>query len=200
MYTPPHNRQDDPDAVHAFIQAFNFATLVTCGEGGMNATHLPLNVRRDGDRTVLSGHLAKANPQWRQLAAGAEALALFAEPHGYVSPAHYEPGRWVPTWNYVAVHAYGAPRLIEDRAAVLAILGETIAATEPGYQAVLDSYPAAFVDAKLQGIVAFEVEVTRIEARWKLSQDRTAAERERITLAMRLSHDPSAQRLAAFMG
>lgn len=199
MYTPPHNRQEDPAQVSAFMREFPFATLVTHGEGGMVASHIPLNVTESCDSLVLTGHVAKANMQWEHLAAGAEAMAIFSEPHSYVSPVNYEPGRWVPTWNYVAVHAYGSPSLIEDREGKLAVLAASIAATEPGYQAVLDGFPAEFIDAKLKGLVAFEIAVTRVDARWKLSQDRQQSERERISLAMKLSDDPSAMRLAEYM-
>ncbi len=199
MYTPPHNRQDDPQAVAAFMRAFPFATLVTSGEGGMVATHIPLNVSDSCDSLVLTGHVAKANRQWEQFASGAEAMAIFSEPHSYVSPSNYDSGNWVPTWNYVAVHAYGVPALVENREGKLAVLAATIAGIEPGYQATLDALPPEFVDAKLKGIVAFEIAVTRVDARWKLSQDRNVAERERITAAMRLSEDPSARLLAEYM-
>lgn len=199
MYTPPHNRQDNPEELLAFMGEFPFATLVTCGEGGMTATHLPLSVRCEGDRFRISGHLAKANPQGAHLAAGAEAMAIFTAPHAYISPAHYEPGKWVPTWNYVAVHAYGMPSVFEDREAKLATLRGAIAAYEPGYQADFDSYPPEFVDAKLKGIVAFEIAVTRVEGRWKLSQDRKPAERERIRTALAASDDALAARLARYM-
>ncbi|MEO8540565.1 MAG: FMN-binding negative transcriptional regulator [bacterium] len=199
MYTPPHNRQEDPQAVAAFMRAFPFATLVTSGEGGMVASHIPLNLSESCDSLVITGHIAKANPQWQQLASGAEAMAIFSEPHSYVSPSNYEAGSAVPTWNYVAVHAYGAPAIIEDREGKLAVLSATIAATEPGYQHTLDALPREFVDAKLKGIVAFEIGIARVDARWKLSQDRQPVERERISLALRLSGDPSAQRLAEFM-
>jgi len=199
MYTPPHNRQDDPEAQFAFMQEHSFATLVTSGAGGLMASHIPLNVRRNGDALVVSGHVAKANAQWRELEGGAEAMAIFAEPHSYVSPSNYGPGKWVPTWNYVAVHAYGTPRLHEEREAKLAILAATVAATEPEFQQTFDAYPPDFVDAKLKGIVAFSFVVSRIDARWKLSQDRGSGDRERITLAMSLSGDPSAARLASYM-
>ena len=199
MYTPPQNRQQDPEEIAAFMREFSFATLVTCGEGGMVASQIPLSFVRDGATFRLSGHIAKANQQAAHLAAGAGAMAIFAAPHGYVSPQNYEPGKWVPTWNYVAVHAYGIPEVREDRAAKLAALASLVGAYEPGFQATLDAYPPEFVDAKLKGIVAFEIEVTRLDARWKLSQDRQPAERERISLALRLSSDPSANRLASFM-
>ena len=199
MYTPPHNNQDDPAALSAFMQAHPFATLVTRGGEGLMATHLPLVVTESCDSMVLLGHVSKANPQWRDLEAGGDVLAIFSEPHAYVSPSNYDPGRWVPTWNYVAVHAYGAATIVEDREAKLAVLSAAVRVSEPGYQAEFDTFPADFVDAKLKGLVAFEVVVSRVEGRWKLSQDRTAAERERISLSMRLSGDPSAERLAEYM-
>jgi transcriptional regulator len=165
----------------------------------MMATHIPLSVTGSPGKLRISGHLAAANEQAQALEAGLEAMAIFAAPHAYISPDHYEPGKWVPTWNYVAVHAYGTPVVTHDRAAKLAILAESIAAHDPGFQAVLDSYPTEFVDGRLKGIVAFEFEVTRLDARWKLSQDRKPVEQERISLAMRLSSDPSANRLAEYM-
>lgn len=199
MYTPPHNRQDNQHEIFAFMREFPFATLVTCGEAGMVATHVPLTASRVGDSLHISGHIARANPQAEDLARGAEAMAIFAAPHSYVSPDNYEPGNWVPTWNYIAVHAYGTPIVAEDREAKLRSLAETIAAHDAKFQAQLDSYPAEFVDAKLKGIVAFEFVVIRLDARWKLSQDRKPVERERVSLAMRLSSDPSANRLAEYM-
>ena len=199
MYTPPHNRQDDPEQIFAFMRAFPFATLVTSGTSGISATHLPLVVSRDGDTMHITGHLARANAQAADLVAGTEALAIFAAPHAYISPDHYEPGPWVPTWNYVAVHAYGTPTVAESIESKLAALAALVAEHDPSFQDTFDGYPVGFVEAKLKGIVAFEIPVTRIDARWKLSQDRKPAERERISLAMRLSGDPSSAALAEFM-
>lgn len=196
MYTPSQNRNDDPAELLAFMRRYSFATLVTsCG--GLMATHLPVNVSERDGRFHLTGHLSKANPQWRELSLG-EAMVVFAEPHAYVSPANYGDGMWVPTWNYVAIHAYGAPALVEDRDATLAILRETIAATEPGYGAEFATYPADWVDAKLKGIVAFEMDVTRIESRWKLSQEKGEGTREHIANGL-ASGDGASRELAAFM-
>jgi transcriptional regulator len=199
MYSPPHNRPEDAQEVAAFMREFPFASLVTHGPSGMTATHLPLNLSEGCDSLVMTGHVAKANRQWEDLAGGREAMAIFSGPHAYVSPTHYEPGQWVPTWNYVAVHAYGTPAIIEAREGKLAVLRQTVSATEPTFQNTFDALPPEFVDAKLKGIVAFEIAVTRTEARFKLSQDRRADERGRISLALRLSGDDSAERLAAYM-
>ncbi len=196
MYTPPNNRNDDPAELLAFMRRYSFATLVTsCG--GLMATHLPVSVSEREGRFRVTGHLSRANPQWGNLSLG-EALVVFAEPHGYVSPSNYPEGMWVPTWNYVAVHAYGAPALIEGREETLAVLREMVAATEPGYGAVFAGYPEEWVDAKLKGIVAFEMEVTRIESRWKLSQEKPETTRERIAQELS-SGDGASRELAAFM-
>jgi transcriptional regulator len=165
----------------------------------MTATHLPLSVSRQGEAVRVSGHIAKANRQAAHLAAGAEAMAIFASPHGYVSPRDYEPGNWVPTWNYVAVHAYGIPVVVEGREAKLAALAELIADHDAAFQPTLDAYPVEFIDAKLKGIVAFEFVVSRLEARWKLSQDRQPAESERIPASLSNSGDALAARLAEYM-
>jgi transcriptional regulator len=199
MYTPPHNRQADPEELFAFMREFSFATLVTWSDAGLTATHLPLLVRRVGTGFRITGHLAKANSQAADLEAGREALAIFAAPHAYISPSLYEPGNWVPTWNYVAVHASGRPIVGESRDAKLAILREAIASYEPGYQQGFDLFPPEFVDARLTGIVAFEIEVSKLEGRWKLSQERKASERERIHAALAGSDDALAARLSAYM-
>lgn len=196
MYTPPQNRNDDPAELLAFMRRYSFATLVTsCG--GLMATHLPVNINERDGRLHITGHLSKANPQWRELALG-EAMVIFAEPHGYVSPSNYPEGKWVPTWNYVAVHAYGAPSLVEGREGTLAVLHDSIAATEPAYAAEFASYPAEWVDAKLKGIVAFEMEVTRIESRWKLSQEKDHATRARTADGL-ASSDGAGRDLAGLM-
>lgn len=183
MYTPPHNRNDDPEEQLAFMRRYSFGTLVTWGASGLVANHLPLNVSFQDERFTITGHMAKANGQWREFGYG-EVLAIFSEPHAYISPSNYAPGKAVPTWNYVAVHAHGRARVVDDREGKLAVLRDTIASSEPGYQQIFDAYADDWVDAKLKGIVAFTIAVTRTEGRWKLSQDRDEATRERITAAL----------------
>lgn len=196
MYSPPHNRNDDPEELLAFMRRYPFGTLVTWGANGLIASHLPLNTSLQGESFTITSHMAKANEQWREFGYG-EVLAIFTEPHAYISPRHYPPGAWVPTWNYVAVHAHGRARGIEDREGKLAVLRDTIASSEPGYGEQFDSFPDDWVDAKLKGIVAFAIDVTRIEGRWKLSQDRDAETRERISAALEREGGPAAG-LAAY--
>lgn len=197
MYTPPHNRNDDPEELLAFMRRYSFGTLVTRGTGGLVASHLPLNVSRRDGRFAITSHMAKANGQWRDFRDDSEVLAIFSEPHAYISPQHYPPGPWVPTWNYVAVHAHGRVRVLDNREDRLAILRDTIASSEPAYQEQFDSFPDDWVDAKLKGIVAFAIDVSRTEGRWKLSQDRDAETRERISAALDREGGPAAD-LAAY--
>src|SRR5512140_667078 len=117
MYVPKINQIEDQTELLAYMRAYSFAALATAGPGGLMATHLPFVVEEEGGRITLLAHMAKANPQWRDFAAGADAMVIFMQPHAYVSPRLYDSRQNVPTWNYVAVHAYGRPVLIEERAA-----------------------------------------------------------------------------------
>ena len=180
MYVPKYNQMEDRAALLAYMRAYSFAALASSGPGGLTATHLPFVIEEDGGRITLLAHMAKANPQWRDFAAGAEALVIFMQPHAYVSPRHYDSPQNVPTWNYVAVHAYGRPALIEDRAAKMELQQKLIRQHDPAYLAQMAGLSENYLDAKLAAIVSFSLAVTRIDARYKLSQEKNAAERERI--------------------
>ena len=175
------------------MRRFDFALLVSTLEGQAPvATHLPFVF--DGAREAkgtLSAHMARANPHWRDLVElaemGREALVIFSGPHAYISPSWYGPGDAVPTWNYVAVHAYGVPRVIEDPAAVRAILTETVAVQEGG-RAVpwsLAAQDEAFLARMQRGIVAFEIPVARLEAKAKLSQNKDTGVRRSVAATLR---------------
>lgn len=180
MYVPRHNQIEDRAALLAYMRAYSFAALATAGPGGLMATHLPFVIEEADGRITLLAHMAKANPQWREFADAADALVIFMQPHAYVSPRHYDSRQNVPTWNYVAVHAYGRPALIEERAAKMALQEKLIRQHDAGYLEQMAELPGSYLDAKLGAIVSFSLEVTRIEARYKLSQDKNPAERERI--------------------
>ena len=128
--------------------------------------------------------MARANPQWRDFAAAADALVIFMQPHAYVSPRLYDIRQNVPTWNYVAVHAYGRPLLIEERAAKMALQQKLIRQHDAGYLTQMAELSESYIDARLAAIVSFSLAVTRIDARYKLSQDKNPAERERIAQAL----------------
>lgn len=184
MYIPNANRVDEQAELLAFMQAHSFATLVSLVQGELFATHLPLVIVEQEAQILVRGHLAKANPHWQELATQREVLVIFQGPHAYISPSHYEKWESVPTWNYIAVHAYGSARLIQDEAGLLATLAELIAATEATYQQQWDSLPDKFRHGLLNGIVAFEIAVTRLEGKFKLSQNRPAGDQVSVATAL----------------
>ena len=199
MYVPKHNRQEDRSALLAYMRAYSFATVATSGSAGQTATHLPFVIEEQEGRITLLAHMAKANPQWRDFAGGGDALVIFMQPHAYVSPRLYDSRQNVPTWNYVAVHAYGRPQLIEERAAKLELQKKLIAQYDAGYLEQMAQLPESYIDAKLAAIVSFSIEATRIDARYKLSQDKNPAERERIERELEASGDSVAAETAQLM-
>jgi len=198
MYVPSHNRMDDRAGQLAFIHQYSFATLVTAAPGAtLKATHLPFVAVEQGAELRLVAHLARANPQWRDFADAGEVLVIFQGPHAYISPSLYQRHPSVPTWNYAAVHAHGTLRLLESREDKLAALRQLVLANDAPWLAEMERLPEDFLALKLDGIVAFEIAVTRLEARWKLSQDRAPQERQAIVDALGSSADSAAQATAA---
>lgn len=190
MYVPRSFAQDR-DAALALVRARPFATVVTVDGGVPFASHLPLLL--DGE--VLVGHMARANPQWRHFDGRGDALAIFHGPHAYISPTWYAAPGHVPTWNYAVVHVYGAPRVVEDGAAALARIVE---AFEPTPWRIGD-VASDRLGALLQAIVAFEIPITRIEAKWKVGQNRTPAEAASAAEALRAQGGEDATAVAAMM-
>lgn len=199
MYVPKLNQMEDRATLLAYMRAYSFAALATAGPAGLMATHLPFVIEEQDGRITLLAHMAKANPQWRDFAAGTDAMAIFMQPHAYVSPRLYDSRQNVPTWNYVAVHAYGRPALIEERVAKIELQKKLIRQVDAGYLEQMDQLPESYLDAKLAAIVSFSVDVTRIEARYKLSQDKTPAERERIARELEAGGDSVAAETARLM-
>lgn len=192
MYVPKLFSETDTDTLVAFMRRHSFATVVSSVDSVLHASHLPLTVHHNEDIS-LRGHFARANPQWRTLETG-ETLVVFTGPHAYVSPEQYSKRESVPTWNYLAVHAYGEARLVqsEDRAALETTMADLITQHEPSYQAQWDNLPERYKAGMMQGIVAFELRVTRLEGAAKLSQNKSRAEQERIAEALLRSGDPDA--------
>jgi transcriptional regulator len=198
MYVPSQNRMDDRAGQLAFIRQYSFATLVTAAPGAApKATHLPFVAVERGAELRLVAHLARANSQWRDFTDAAEVLVIFQGPHAYVSPSLYQRHPSVPTWNYAAVHASGTLRLLESRQDKLAALRQLVLANDAPWLAEMERLPEDYLALKLDGIVAFEIAVTRLEARWKLSQERTPQERQAIADALAASADGAAQATAA---
>ena len=175
MYIPSAFRVDDHATLLDFIEQFGFATLVTVREGVPFATHVPLLLDRAAG--VLAGHLAHANPQWQDFASGNETLAIFSGPHAYVSPSWYASTPAVPTWNYAAVHVYGVPRLLTAER-TRDVIDRTVEKYESGRAAPWpNDLPADFRARMLAAVVGFELPLTRLEGKFKLGQNRSAADR-----------------------
>lgn len=201
MYRPKAFREDDVDKLVGFMQAHSFATLVTIAAGQPIASHVPLVVSVGAAGVTLSGHLAKANPQWQSFGAG-ESLAIFSGPHAYVAPALYESAESVPTWNYIAVHAYGQPRLLtrqQSPAEMEQMIAAMIEAYGPEYAAQWHSLSDTYREGMMGGIVGFELIVTRLEGKYKLSQSRSATDQQQVAAALQQSPDPAAAALGQAM-
>jgi len=188
MYTPKFNQITDRAILIEAMQAYSFAILIgaeAASQSGAKAmvplvaTHLPLVVKDEGPHGLLEGHFARANRHWETLA-GHETLVVFPGPHSYVSPALYSEPLSVPTWNYIAVHAHGTLELVEDEPGKEALLFGLMSVHEPAYAEKWRAMPADFRRSMLAEIVGFRVAIQRIEGKFKLSQNRDAADRGKV--------------------
>jgi transcriptional regulator len=201
VYLPPAFTENRRDVLIAHVERHDFGLLVSHGPNGLIASHIPFQVEDRGDQLHLLGHLARPNPQVADLIAAGEALAIFPGPHAYVSPRWYESGPAVPTWNYVDVHAYGCVRVIDDALWLSGFLDRLSRRHEAGSETPwrMQDQPAAFMNGMIRGIVGLELTVSRLEGKFKLSQNRSAADRPRIVAALGERGDPEAAALAALM-
>jgi transcriptional regulator len=204
MYIPPSFRVDDPAKIAALIQRYSFATFITVPEAGGApfASHLPMLYRpaENGSHGSLLSHMARANPQWQHFASGREALSIFHGPHSYVSPSWYKAQVAVPTWNFAVVHAYGIPKIFDDRERVLSLLRELVNTYESGFdQPWPGNLPDEYRDKMIQGIVAFEVPVTRVECKFKFGQNRSAEDIQGVIDALMRAGDSESRALAEMM-
>lgn len=198
MYIPRHFLATDQEELIAFMQKYSFATLVSAENNIPLATHLPFLVRKIDDRIILSSHFARANPQASSIT-GADILVIFSEPHAYISPRYYEKEENVPTWNYLAVHAYGRAAIIDDEAGKLSLMERTISNYEVEYLDQWSRLSDAYKIRMLKGIVAFDVVVSDLQGKKKLSQNKTAVERENIIGAFSQSTDSNEVQIAEYM-
>lgn len=202
MYVPRHFAEEDPAVLRQFMQDYNFATFVTQHHGQMVASHLPFMLEADeGAHETLYAHLAKANPQAAQLDGQNEALVIFQGPHTYISPTLYEqPDVNVPTWNYAVIHAYGVPKIINEPSQVHHMLDELVDYHEAGSaEPYSTAQAAAHVERLMPGIVAFRLEITRLEGKFKLSQNRSLTDRARVREALAISERTDDQAMAGLM-
>ncbi len=199
MYIPEFNRLEDRAAALDFMKANPFVILVSAAEASPFATHIPVLATEAEDRILLRAHVARANPHWRMLEGGREALVIFHGPHAYISPSLYESRQSVPTWNYAAVHAYGRARIFEEPEPLTEVLLETIACFEPTYLEQWRGLNEEFRARMLSEIVGFEISVERLEAKFKLSQNRPRADQARVIQSLEASDDSAISGVAELM-
>jgi transcriptional regulator len=197
MYVPPLNRVEDRQSINAFIHAHGFATLITNGGGKITASHLP--VLFDEDANILRSHMARANEQWKSFTNSDEALCIFHGPHAYISPSWYEQQHTVPTWNYAVVHVYGKASLVDD-AELKQIVLDTTAKHEsamPKPWTVPLSEKEIF--SMLKAIVGFKIDITRVEAKFKLGQNRSTEDQEKMQRHLQAAPDDESRALGRFI-
>ena len=202
MYSPLAYVERDRPLLDRFMRKWSFATLVTCGRRGTNATHLPFLVRSpDGDEGALWTHLAKANPQYLDLCEGAEALVLFQGPHAFVTPGWYRQQVTFPTWNYTAVHVRGSPRVFDAPQEMRAFLARLIAHYETPLRSgwSFDAIPEELTSARMKVIAGVEITIRSIEGKMKLNQDKTAEDRAGVIDALERQADAGSHEVASLM-
>ncbi len=204
MYLPSHFEEERTEVLHAFVRRHPFGLLVTQRDGGIDANGIPFLLDKDGGGLgILRGHVARANPVWREARAEAEALVVFQGPHGYVSPGWYpskaQHGKAVPTWNYMMVQARGRLRAIDDTVWLrrfVTRLTECHEASLPAPWAVSDA-PEDYIEQMLKAIVGIEIKLGALTGKWKLSQNRSAADRAGVASQLSERGDEMSQALAA---
>lgn len=201
MYIPAWFREEDTNILYDLIRQYSFATLITTPEGRPFVSHLPflLDAER-GPQGTLRGHIARANPQWQHFADGQESLVIFQGPHAYISPSWYADRSSVPTWDYAVVHAYGAPRLLDEaetRALLHSLVKTFEAPMDPPWR--IDSLPEESIHKMLRGLVGFEIEIARLEGKLKLSQNRPETDQKHVVEVLEASGDPNDANVAAWM-
>jgi transcriptional regulator len=203
MYNPAAFAETRPDTLHAFMRANPLGVLVTASADGPTATHLPLFLDPSGQ--LLRCHMARANPQWRELETGGRALAIFTGPDHYVTPNWYpskrEHGKVVPTWNYAAVHATGNARLFDDTVSLLRHLNELTDTHEAGFTepwAVADA-PADYVEGLTRAIVGVEISIDRLEGKWKVNQNRSVQDQEGVIAGLDALRSHASLEMASLM-
>ena len=205
MYIPKHFEEPSVKVMQALIRDYSLATLVTLSANGLNANHIPLHWVEEGDSPYgsLRGHVARSNPLWTDFDQQTEVLAVFQAENAYISPSWYaskpQTGKVVPTWNYVAVHAYGRLRIIDDPVWLRSQLESMTAEFEAGFPepwSVADA-PADFTERLITQIIGIEIGVTRLQGKWKVSQNQPLENRDSVIDALRESGQPAMANLVA---
>lgn len=199
MYIPEDFRlRHDEDAI-AFMRANPFAILISSADDGPFATHLPLFVSVADEKVMLRGHVAKANPHWRYLEQQTQCLTIFHGPHSYISPSNYTARESVPTWNYAAVHLYGNARIFSLQQDLREMLHELMETFEPAYRLQWEGLSQTYRENMLRQIVGFEIIATKIEGKFKLSQNRTRQDQSNVIASLENAEDSVVSGVARMM-
>jgi len=198
MWIPEDNEMNDRAEILDFMKRFSFATIITSKDNIPTATHLPFLVRIANEKVILTSHFAKANEHWKSIENNT-ILVIFNEPHAYISPKLYDKELNVPTWNYLAVHAYGKGIIIPQSDKVMNVLNATVLNYEQDYQEQWQALPENYKRNLSKGIVAFEIEIFDLQAKKKISQNKTEAEKHRIIDSLSKSEDSNERLIAAYM-
>jgi transcriptional regulator len=202
MYIPASFKVTDQAVILSFVERFDFATLLTpLSSGDIHVTHLPLLLERGENGVILRGHVARANEHWRDFDGAIRSLAIFQGPHGYVSPSWYKTQPAVPTWNYATVHAHGSPRIIQSVDSTTSILRDLVRNHEGDRPNPwrMEELPEDFYRHMVSSIVAFEMPIDKLEAKFKLGQNRSSEDRQGVVNALSEEVSPDAKTLAEFM-
>jgi transcriptional regulator len=209
MYSPAHFQEARTSVLHDLIRAYPLATLVTLEAGGLVANLIPMEIDADdGELGLLRGHVARGNPVWQSHRVDLDAMAVFQGPQEYITPSYYatkaETGKVVPTWNYATVHAYGPLRVIEDPAWLRRFVEQLTDRHEAGLPSrrarwKVSDAPEPFIDGLLRAIVGIEMPLTRLEGKWKVSQNRPAEDRAGVADGLGESDDPRTQAMATLV-
>ncbi len=198
MYIPREFEQNEKQESIAFMQAYNFAIIISTKDNLPVATHLPFIIEEKNDEIILTSHLSKANEQWKTFK-DKEVLVIFSEPHAYISPTLYEKQQNVPTWNYVAVHVYGNINIFENEEEKLNVLLKQMQTYEASYIEQFKNLDKKYVAGLMNGIVAFEIVVNKLQSKAKLSQNKTETERQNIKKHLEESNNSTEQELGKMM-
>ncbi|MFD1771205.1 FMN-binding negative transcriptional regulator [Sphingobacterium suaedae] len=198
MYIPKMNALAEMDDILAFIDRFSFGILISTSSGRVIGTHIPMLANNDAEQLKLHTHIALANPQWKDIE-GQEVLVIFTEPHAYISPTNYIKEESVPTWNYMAVHLYGHVSILHETDQIADVMRRTMVKYEPTYYEKWLELPTDFKQRMLKGIVTFEVAVTEVQGKAKLSQNKSQEEIHHIIQDLHASSLASDSLLAEYM-
>ena len=198
MYIPKPYLMTDKEEILNFIRTYSFGTIITVKDNFQTATHLPFVVTETENEIILTSHFARANAQWTQIEEN-NVLVIFIEPHAYISPKHYDREMNVPTWNYVAIHIYGKGKIITEQDKSFTVLDTMINNFEKEFNTQWNKLPIDYKIKMLNGIVTFQINVTDIQAKKKLSQNKKETERQKIISALEKSNDDNEKTIAELM-